>query len=149
MSRCLDAAAIHKRGRELSGGPMPATVLPEVGFEAIPQSSCSSRKARQRSVGFHDHALATFEPPPPPWKTAEIRSLLRWQAGPGRRQRTGRLPSMNSPGLFVPTYGQPTKSSSSSSRVLPSRISTSAGIAKRPLMPALVFNGRVEYVQVQ
>lgn len=73
--------------------------------------------------------------------------------------RTGRAayvhsPSMSTPGLFVPTYGQPAKvhalgKPKINNRAIPSKSAASRPIvSKRSLMPSLVFNGKIEYVQV-
>lgn len=72
---------------------------------------------------------------------------------PQRKQAT---PSMSTPVLFIPTYGQPSKEQETSgrsknSRELPSKCtapSHASGSSKRSLMPSLVFNGNIEYVQV-
>ncbi|CAM9408778.1 unnamed protein product, partial [Pylaiella littoralis] len=71
---------------------------------------------------------------------------------PQRKQAT---PSMSTPVLFIPTYGQPSKEQETSgrsknSRELPSKCtapSHASGSSKRSLMPSLVFNGNIEYVQ--
>lgn len=57
-------------------------------------------------------------------------------------------------GLFIPTYGQPAKEqqtprgSKKSRRELPSKSTYACSSSKRSLMPSLVFNGNIEYVQV-
>lgn len=70
-----------------------------------------------------------------------------------RVERRG--PSMSTPGLFVPTYGQPAKvhalgkPKNNNGRVIPSKSAASRPLlSKRSLMPSLVFNGKIEYVQV-
>ncbi len=132
-------------------------VCPKWGLNFVPESSCTAEAGPL--CGLVRLAFVVANPEKrailsrrEDWDgtmASEIRCLLEQNRQRGKKER---LSSMSSPGLFVPTYGQPAKSSSgssSSSRVLPSKITTAAGVTKRTRLPALVFNGRVEYVQVR
>lgn len=55
---------------------------------------------------------------------------------------------MSTPGLFVPTYGPPVTDRASGRTKNNNRAIPTPLAGKRSLMPSLVFNGKIEYVQV-